>query len=117
MAQHTSSFSASAHQEIQSASRPDLQLLNIIRQQCPELSIEDVFPVPAWFVDQRSWIQDPWKSNSVAYNLPLSLRIRGMLNRDALMSALQQVQQRHQVLRSVFRLVNDQLAQVVLPDG
>ncbi len=86
-----------------------------IRHSHHDLPVEDTFPVPAWFFDQRSWIQDPYKSNSAAYNLPMCLRIRGQLKTESVISAVQQVQQRHQVLRSTFRIVNDQLTQIVSP--
>jgi pimeloyl-ACP methyl ester carboxylesterase len=89
--------------------------LDQIGQSHHDLSVEDTFHVPAWFFDQRSWIQDPCKSNSAAYNLPMCLRIRGQLKCESVISAVQQVQQRQQVLRSTFRIVNDQLTQIVSP--
>ena len=116
MSQHVSHASAPEGQDFESVSHSSLPFLQS-GQDCSDLPVDDAFPVPAWFVDQRSWIQDPWKSSSAVFNVPLLLRIRGPLNRDALMSALHQVQQRQQVLRSVFRFVNDQLTQIVLPQA
>ncbi len=78
---------------------------------CPE----DSFVVPEWFCDQVHWVQSPGKSNSFAYNLPFCVRIRGPLCHDALRRSLEQLQQRHQVLRSVFAVRNDRLVQSVLP--
>jgi len=90
-------------------------LLDEIRRSNPELSAEDAFSVPAWFPQQDLWIKDPRKSNNAVYNLPLPLRLRGSLNREALRQALREVARRHQVLRSIFRIVDGQLAQIIIP--
>lgn len=88
-------------------------LLNMIRQRYSSLPVEDAFLVPAWFIDQRTWIQDPYRSNSAAYNIPLFLDIEGYLNLEVLQSALHELQSRHQPLRSIFDL-NPELIQIVL---
>lgn len=81
----------------------------------PKLAIEDEFVVPQWFVQQKTWIENPSGSDSVAYNYPLLLRIRGRLNQAALQRALQEIVQRHQALRSVFRVSEGEMVQVVVP--
>jgi thioesterase domain-containing protein/acyl carrier protein len=95
---------------------PSEALLSRIRQSDRHLSVEDAFVEPAWFTDQRTWVQDPSSSNSVAYNLPLFLRIEGHLKYELLRSALYKLQARHQALRSIFRFLDAELIQIVLTD-
>ena len=82
---------------------------------CDERSRENAFVVPRWFYQQDSWVEDPENSDTVAYNYPLSLRIRGPLNEIFLEASLQELVRRHAVLRSVFQLSRKQLLQIVQP--
>jgi thioesterase domain-containing protein/acyl carrier protein len=77
----------------------------------PEVS----FVVPAWFCDQVRWVQSPRKSNTSVYNLPICVRIKGALIYQALCRSLEEVQGRHQVLRSRFAVRNEKLIQRVMP--
>ena len=94
--------------------RPPESLVDKIRAAEPELQIEDAFPVPAWFCDQESWTRDSAHSNSVIFNLPIYFRVQGPLLESALILAIQEVQRRHQSLRSLYRVVDGNLVQVVL---
>ncbi|MFK0251245.1 non-ribosomal peptide synthase/polyketide synthase [Amycolatopsis azurea] len=52
---------------------------------------------------QRSlWLVDRMGTNAVAYNFPLTFRLRGQLDLEALRAALGDVLARHEVLRTVF---------------
>ncbi|GAB3742807.1 hypothetical protein GCM10027598_75190 [Amycolatopsis oliviviridis] len=52
---------------------------------------------------QRSlWLVDRMETNAVAYNFPLTFRLRGTLDLEALRAALGDVLDRHEVLRTVF---------------
>ena len=68
----------------------------------------DIMPVdrnqrlPLSFAQQRLWLLDKIEPGSVAYNVPLAVRIHGALNVAALETALQQLVDRHEVLRSAF---------------
>lgn len=50
---------------------------------------------------------------SSAYNLPITLRLRGQLHVPALIASITTVMQRHEVLRSTITLVDEQPVQVV----
>ncbi|MCU1307541.1 MAG: Long-chain-fatty-acid--CoA ligase [Acidobacteriaceae bacterium] len=91
-----------------------MHLLDRISRAYSELSAQDAFVVPGWFADQRSWVRDPQNSNSAIFNFPLALEIAGTLNHEAMRHALQELQARQQVFRSVFRFLDDQLIQIVL---
>lgn len=81
-------------------------LLNIVRDHDPELRPKDAFELPNWFPQQRQWVEDPAGSDSVVYNYPLLLRISGPLNVIALQQSLQEIVRRHEVLHSVFRVID-----------
>jgi thioesterase domain-containing protein len=90
-------------------------LLARIQREYPQLRAEDAFFVPTWFVQQKTWVQDPRHSDSYVYNYPLLLRVRGPLNASALRAGLQKIVQRHAVLRSVFRILDGELVQIIAP--
>lgn len=80
------------------------------------MSIEDVYLFPLSFAQQRLWFLDQLVRKNPFYNLPTVLRLSGRLNRSALEWSLQQVIQRHEILRTVFVPVEGELSQVVLPE-
>jgi len=78
------------------------------------LLLEDAFVVPSWFVQQTTWLEDPSNSDSAVYNYPLLFRIRGPLDEGALQQSLQEIVRRHGVFRSVFRMRDGELIQIVI---
>src|ERR1700686_2275823 len=79
------------------------------------LTAEDSFPAPKWYFQQMLWVQNPWHPENFAYNYPLALHMRGPLDRSALERSIQEIVRRHQPLRSVFRIMEGRLIQIVLP--
>jgi thioesterase domain-containing protein/acyl carrier protein len=75
---------------------------------------EDSFPAPKWYVQQMLWVQNPSDPENSAYNHPLALRMRGALDRSALERSIHEIVRRHQPLRSVFRILEGHLIQIVL---
>jgi hypothetical protein len=73
-------------------------------------------PCPLSFPQQRLWFLDQWRPGSPVYNAALPMRVRGPLDDTALEAALASVVQRHEVLRTVVRTVDDGPVQIVL-DG
>jgi thioesterase domain-containing protein/acyl carrier protein/NAD(P)-dependent dehydrogenase (short-subunit alcohol dehydrogenase family) len=86
-----------------------------MQKKSPELLVEDAFFVPNWFIQQATWLEDPSNSDSAVYNYPLLLRIRGPLNQTALEQSLAEIVRRHQVFRSIFRMCDGELVQIILP--
>ncbi len=58
--------------------------------------------IPLSFSQERLWFIDQLEG-SVQYHLPVVLRLKGKLNREALSHSLQQIVNRHEVLRTVYR--------------
>jgi len=88
-------------------------LLTRIRQSDSKLHPEDAFVVPAWFAQQRSWLREQGKADSAIYNYPVPLHIVGPLNTESLERSVREILKRHQVLRSVFRIIDGELVQIV----
>ncbi|MBD2786349.1 amino acid adenylation domain-containing protein, partial [Xenorhabdus sp. DI] len=73
-------------------------------------------PVPLSFAQQRLWFLnqlDP--AASLAYQIPVALRLTGQLRRDALINALNRLITRHESLRTRFRLIEGQPCQSIDP--
>ncbi|WP_116248100.1 non-ribosomal peptide synthetase [Nocardiopsis sp. FIRDI 009] len=72
-----------------------------------------VFPVT--FAQQRLMIIEQLFPGTAAYHVPFALRLRGVLDRDALLAAVRHVVDRHESLRTVFTTVDGGSVQMVLP--
>ncbi|MBV1921091.1 MAG: amino acid adenylation domain-containing protein, partial [Pseudomonadales bacterium] len=59
--------------------------------------------IPLSFAQQRLWLLDKIEPGSVAYNMPLAIRIQGGFNLDALRAAYRDLVARHESLRTVFK--------------
>ncbi|MFD9220736.1 amino acid adenylation domain-containing protein [Streptomyces sp. NPDC060064] len=80
----------------------------VSRQVRPEI-------VPVSFAQRRLWFLNRWEGRSATYNMPLALRLSGVLDGDALRAAWGDVLARHESLRTVFSERDGEPTQVVLP--
>ncbi|MGB5930209.1 MAG: amino acid adenylation domain-containing protein, partial [Cyclobacteriaceae bacterium] len=82
--------------------------------------IEPVEPqadYPLSYAQKRLWILDQLKTNKVLYNMPMALMFQGELNLDAFDEAIQQIWERHEILRTNFRKVNGEPRQYIKSKG
>ncbi len=69
------------------------------------------------FAQQRLWFLEQLGSAGRAYHIPTRLRLHGELDREALRRALDAIVERHEVLRTVFRMEDGEPVQVIGPAG
>ena len=77
---------------------------------------EAVKQVPLSFSQERLWFIDRLEG-SLEYHLPAVMRLTGTLDKSALSKALQEIVNRHEVLRTVYEEENGQVYQYVKPSG
>jgi amino acid adenylation domain-containing protein len=68
---------------------------------------------PLSFAQQRLWFLDQFYPRSCAYNVPRVFRLSGSLSVPALQQALDSIVERHEILRTNFKLVNEEPVQIV----
>ena len=76
---------------------------------------EEVFIFPASFAQQRLWFIDRLVPGNAFYNVYTTIRLIGKLNRGALEQTFNEIVRRHEVLRTTFKIVDEQLVQVIAP--
>ncbi|KST68574.1 amino acid adenylation domain-containing protein [Mastigocoleus testarum] len=72
--------------------------------------------LPLSFAQQRLWFLHQLEGSSAAYNMPAAVKLNGNLEISALEQALTEIVQRHEVLRTSFKVVNGSPVQVINPN-
>jgi len=67
------------------------------------------------FAQARLWFLEQLEPGSWAYNIPAAVRLTGSLHVAALEQSLNEIVQRHEALRTTFRMVSGEPLQVIAP--
>jgi amino acid adenylation domain-containing protein len=81
----------------------------------PLLPVVRTAALPLSFAQQRLWLMQQLEPQSVAYNIPGALRLRGRLDVTALQGALEGVIARHESLRTHFVMAEGEPVQRISP--
>ena len=65
-------------------------------------------PTPLSFAQHRLWLIDQMESGNHFYNVPVAVRLKGVLNVPALQQTLSEIIRRHESLRTNFVTVDGQ---------
>jgi len=103
------------HNTIESLSRHVDEQKRVARERIPVVDKDS--PLPLSFCQQPLWVIDQMNGGSAQYNMPVALRLRGELDRDALRDSLERIVERHSVLRTVFIRTDADPLQTILPPG
>jgi len=76
---------------------------------------KEAFVFPPSFGQRRLWFLNKFDPDSPAYNIPIPIRCRALLNRSILERTVNELVRRHEVLRTTFRLINGEPMQVIAP--
>lgn len=77
----------------------------------PRLERDSALVAPASWAQERLWLLDQVEGGSPAYHTTAVLRLRGALDREALVRALDTLLERHEALRTVLIELDGDLAQ------
>jgi amino acid adenylation domain-containing protein len=79
------------------------------------VSVPREYLLPTTFGQQALWFHDQLEPGSVAYNLLCGYRLDGELDAQLLEQSINQIIVRHEVLRTIFEVVDGQPNQKILP--
>ncbi|HEX6524000.1 MAG TPA: amino acid adenylation domain-containing protein [Streptosporangiaceae bacterium] len=72
-------------------------------------------PLPLSFGQQQMWFLNRLEPDSPEYLVPFILRLRGTLDQEAVASAVDQIVERHEILRTRYTMVGTEPVQVIDP--
>ncbi|MFD4431242.1 amino acid adenylation domain-containing protein [Nocardia sp. NPDC058497] len=73
--------------------------------------------IPLSLAQQRMWFLNQFDPESVAYNIPMAVRLSGAIEVEALRAAVGDLVARHETLRTVYPETDDGPIQQVLPES
>jgi amino acid adenylation domain-containing protein/non-ribosomal peptide synthase protein (TIGR01720 family) len=69
--------------------------------------------LPLSFAQQRLWFLEQLEPGNAVYTISIAARLRGPLHVNALQKSLAEIVQRHESLRTTFKLVEGQVVQII----
>lgn len=69
--------------------------------------------LPLSYAQQRMWFFEHLAGGSASFHIPLGVRLKGRLNREALEQTFSEIIRRHESLRTVFPAIDDRPLQII----
>ncbi|ODB35888.1 hypothetical protein BB427_16405 [Pseudoalteromonas sp. BMB] len=91
----------------------ELKFRHSASEAIPQRNFKDALPLS--FTQQRLWIVDKLNEGSVEYNMPLAFQISGVFDIDAAERTLEEIVNRHEILRTVYHEKDGAPYQHILP--
>ena len=98
------------------------ELAYITEQRAGSYREQNIVPVaikehyPVSHAQKRLWVLSQFKEASVAYNMPYTLVVEGAFDTSVFGRVLHTIMQRHEILRTVFDVVGEEVRQFILPE-
>ncbi len=73
--------------------------------------------IPLSLAQQRMWFLNQFDPGSVAYNIPMAVRLHGAIDREALRAAVADLVARHETLRTIYPETDDGPIQQILTEA
>jgi amino acid adenylation domain-containing protein/thioester reductase-like protein len=116
-------MSGSTREKVRNFSRDKTELLRFLLDErsrrtqeirpYPRVEVAGALQAPASWAQQRLWFIDQVEGQSIAYHMPLVLRMLGTLDCEALRGSLDALLRRHEVLRTRFATVDGEVVQEI----
>lgn len=87
---------------------------NIKKRNIERKSQEGV-PAPLSFAQTRLWFLEQLEPGNPTYNMPVAIKLTGKIDLSAIEKAVNEILQRHQVLRTTFAFIDETPMQVIVP--
>jgi amino acid adenylation domain-containing protein len=81
----------------------------------PIVKVSRETEIPLSYAQQRLWFLDQLQPGSAAYNVPVGLRLDGVLQMEVLERAFTELVRRHEALRTTFQVKDGEAVQVIAP--
>src|SRR5947209_3846628 len=75
--------------------------------------MKEAYAFPASVAQERFWLLDRLESDDGTYHIAAAVRFKGPLNVDALGRSLEMIVERHESLRTRFKLVDEKVLQII----
>ena len=86
-----------------------------LRRQSPLCRCSRDQALPLAFSQERMWLVHQLQPESSAYNIPVAIRLQGLLDVRAMEDALDELVARHEILRTTIATVNGRPVQRIAP--
>ncbi|APF18136.1 amino acid adenylation domain protein [Caldithrix abyssi DSM 13497] len=77
---------------------------------------DEVYVFPSSFGQRRFWFLDQFEPGSPYYNIPLAIRVRGAFDVQIFKKVINEIIERHEILRTTFWAQNGEPMQIIHPE-